>query len=220
MQALGSHAPIVPTKILGDPDELDRHLVHSVSAENYNMRHVQGGDTSYDNGYMYSQESDIEMHVSAAGLVIIFSRVTTRTRAFLFLFSFFFSFFFFFILNNIVFSSSRVIWKELLSLSSLQARPGLIMDVVRNPMPIGTMPVIPAVPLPVQLQDLPVLTMEALDINSLPEMERFTVALTKDIYGLGITIAGYVCEKGNVEEKYLATWVKILAFDSSRRMQK
>lgn len=28
------------------------------------MRHVQGGDTSYDNGYMYSQESDIEMHVS------------------------------------------------------------------------------------------------------------------------------------------------------------
>lgn len=62
-QALGSHAPIVPTKILGDPDELDRHLVHSVP-ESYNMRHVQRGDTSYDNGYMYSQESDIEMHVS------------------------------------------------------------------------------------------------------------------------------------------------------------
>lgn len=71
------------------------------------------------------------------------------------------------------------------------------MDVVRNPMPIGAVPVIPAVPLPVQLQDLPMLTMEPLDINSLPEMERFTVELTKDIYGLGITIAGYVCEKGN-----------------------
>lgn len=64
-QALGSHAPIVPTKILGDPDELDRHLVHSVP-ESYNMRHVQRGDSSYDNGYMYSQESDIEMHVSVA----------------------------------------------------------------------------------------------------------------------------------------------------------
>lgn len=37
--------------------------MHSVP-ESYNMRHVQGGDTSYDNGYMYSQESDIEMHVS------------------------------------------------------------------------------------------------------------------------------------------------------------
>jgi len=30
------------------------------------MRHVPGGDTGYDNGYMYSQESDIEMHVSGA----------------------------------------------------------------------------------------------------------------------------------------------------------
>ncbi|GAB0086267.1 Patj [Sergentomyia squamirostris] len=29
----------------------------------------------------------------------------------------------------------------------------------------------------------------------LPETERFTVELTKDINGLGITIAGYVCEK-------------------------
>lgn len=76
------------------------------------------------------------------------------------------------------------------------------MDVVRNPMPIGAMPVIPTVPLPVQLQDLPVLTMEPLDINSLPEMERFTVELTKDIYGLGITIAGYVCEKGIANDAF------------------
>lgn len=28
-QSLGSHAPIVPTKILSDPDELDRHLVQN-----------------------------------------------------------------------------------------------------------------------------------------------------------------------------------------------
>ncbi|XP_072746135.1 multiple PDZ domain protein isoform X2 [Anoplolepis gracilipes] len=159
-QALGSHAPIVPTKILGDPDELDRHLVHSVP-ENYNMRHVQGGDTSYDNGYMYSQESDIEMH----------------------------------------------------------ARPGLIMDVVRNPMPIGAMPVIPAVPLPVQLQDLPVLTMEPLDINSLPEMERFTVNLTKDIYGLGITIAGYVCEKEELSGIFVKSISEGSAADSSKMIQ-
>ena len=32
--------------------------------------------------------------------------------------------------------------------------------------------------------------------TQLPEMERFTVELKKDIQGLGITIAGYVCEKG------------------------
>ncbi|EGI61241.1 Patj-like protein [Acromyrmex echinatior] len=159
-QALGSHAPIVPTKILGDPDELDRHLVHSVP-ESYNMRHVQRGDSSYDNGYMYSQESDIEMHT----------------------------------------------------------RPGLIMDVVRNPMPIGAMPVIPAVPLPVQLQDLPVLTMEPLDINSLPEMERFEVDLTKDAYGLGITIAGYVCEKEELSGIFVKSISEGSAADLSNKIQ-
>lgn len=74
------------------------------------------------------------------------------------------------------------------------------MDVVRNPLPVGTMPVIPSTQnsVPVQISDLPVLSIEALDIGSLPEMERFTVELKKDVYGLGITIAGYVCEKGIV----------------------
>lgn len=150
------------------------------------MRHVQRGDSSYDNGYMYSQESDIEMHVSVApGMAK--------------------SYFLFFTFNDA--TDFRPFFRPRCHIPvieerngkmflSFQARPGLIMDVVRNPMPIGAMPVIPAVPLPVQLQDLPVLTMEPLDINSLPEMERFEVDLTKDAYGLGITIAGYVCEKG------------------------
>ncbi|XP_029038727.2 uncharacterized protein LOC114874016 [Osmia bicornis bicornis] len=156
-QALGSHAPIVPTKILGDPDELDRHLVHSVP-ETYNMRHVQG-DATYDNGYMYSQESDVEMH----------------------------------------------------------ARPGLIMDVVRNPMPIGAMPVIPTVP--VQIPELPVLTMDTIDVNSLPEMERFTVELKKDIYGLGITIAGYVCEKEELSGIFVKSISEGSAADLSNKIQ-
>lgn len=44
---------------------------------------------------------------------------------------------------------------------------------------------------------LPLLTMDMLPLDTqLPEMERFTVELMKDIQGLGITIAGYVCEKG------------------------
>lgn len=33
----------------------------------------------------------------------------------------------------------------------------------------------------------------------LPEMETFEVELVKDQQGLGITIAGYVCEKGKKE---------------------
>lgn len=33
-------------------------------------------------------------------------------------------------------------------------------------------------------------------ITTLPETDSFTVQLKKDTHGLGITIAGYVCEKG------------------------
>ena len=77
-----------------------------------------------------------------------------------------------------------------------QARPSLIMDVVRNPTPVGASPFIPTLTGPIQIQDLPALSMDPIDVDSLPEMERFTVELKKDTYGLGITIAGYVCEKG------------------------
>lgn len=46
---------------------------------------------------------------------------------------------------------------------------------------------------------LPVLTMDMVPLDSittLPETDSFTVKLKKDTHGLGITIAGYVCEKG------------------------
>jgi len=33
-------------------------------------------------------------------------------------------------------------------------------------------------------------------ITTLPETDSFSVQLKKDTHGLGITIAGYVCEKG------------------------
>lgn len=46
---------------------------------------------------------------------------------------------------------------------------------------------------------LPILTMDMIppeSLANLPETEKFTVELKKDAHGLGITIAGYVCEKG------------------------
>lgn len=46
---------------------------------------------------------------------------------------------------------------------------------------------------------LPILTMDMVppdSITTLPETDSFTVQLKKDSHGLGITIAGYVCEKG------------------------
>lgn len=158
-QALGSHAPIVPTKILGDPDELDRHLIHS-TPETYNVRHTKT-DSNYDNGYMYTQDPDIEMHT----------------------------------------------------------RPSLIMDVVRNPTPIGSAPFIPTLTGPIQIQDLPALSMDPIDVDSLPEMERFTVELKKDSYGLGITIAGYVCEKEELSGIFVKSISEGSAADLSGKIQ-
>ena len=37
---------------------------------------------------------------------------------------------------------------------------------------------------------------EGLSVADLPEMENIALAITKDYHGLGITIAGYVCERG------------------------
>jgi len=73
----------------------------------------------------------------------------------------------------------------------LQPEPNLVVDVVRNPQPVGAAPILTTTP------SLPVLTMDMMPLETpLPEMEKFTVELKKDYHGLGITIAGYVCEKG------------------------
>jgi multiple PDZ domain protein len=68
-----------------------------------------------------------------------------------------------------------------------------VVDVVRNPQPIGAAPLLTTTP------SLPVLTMDMMPLETpLPEMEKFSVELKKDYHGLGITIAGYVCEKGEL----------------------
>ncbi|XP_023705166.1 multiple PDZ domain protein isoform X5 [Cryptotermes secundus] len=151
-QALGSHAPIVPTKILGDPDELDRHLLQNGYPETFNP-HTPGGDT-YDSQFIFSQQdSEIELH----------------------------------------------------------PEPNLVVDVVRNPQPIGAAPLLTTTP------SLPILTMDMMPLETpLPEMEKFTVELKKDYHGLGITIAGYVCEK----EELSGIFVKSISEGSAANLCK
>lgn len=71
-----------------------------------------------------------------------------------------------------------------------------IVDVVRDPLPIGTVPTVPSPSTPIVEIELLPLDM-ALKGSSLPETEAYTVELRKDELGLGITVAGYVCEKGS-----------------------
>lgn len=53
----------------------------------------------------------------------------------------------------------------------------------------------------------------------LPETERFTVELTKDFNGLGITIAGYVCEKEELSGIFVKSVSLGSAADLSGRIQ-
>ncbi|XP_073994431.1 multiple PDZ domain protein-like isoform X3 [Rhodnius prolixus] len=126
-QSLDSHAPVVPTKILADPDQLDRHLVQNGYPQ----------ATPYpENPFIYHDSSDIHI---------------------------------------------------------IERDPRLVVDVV------------PSLP-------LPLLTMDMLPLDShLPETERFTVELKKDVHGLGITIAGYVCEK----EELSGIFVKSISVGSA-----
>lgn len=126
---LGNHAPIVPTKILSDPEQLDRHLIDNGYSDTYNAI-----------PQCYEEQSDADE-----------GRALFSVAAF--------------------------------------------VDVVgRNPLVIGEpaalilQPVSPAIAVsaPVPSPHSP---------HSPPEMEIVTVVLNKNVYGLGVTVAGYVCEK-------------------------
>lgn len=72
------------------------------------------------------------------------------------------------------------------------------MDVVRPSLPSSALPILTSTP------SLPILTMDMLPPQTqLPEMEKFNVEIQKDSQGLGITIAGYVCEKGTLIVKFV-----------------
>ena len=66
----------------------------------------------------------------------------------------------------------------------------------------------------------PSLQLLNLDIAmKIPEMEKFTVELKKDVNGLGITIAGYVCEKEELSGIFVKSVNKGSAADLSGKIQ-
>ncbi|XP_014208274.1 uncharacterized protein LOC106639270 [Copidosoma floridanum] len=148
--ALGSQAPIVPTKVLGDPEELDRYLLRS-GVEPHGAVGRRPPDTSFDNGSIYGPESELD----------------------------------------------------------LQSRSSLIMDVGRSSLPVVVTSAVP----------IGELAYEQIDVKDLPEMEKFTVELKKDSCGLGITIAGYVCEKEELSGIFVKSISEGSAADLSGKIQ-
>lgn len=64
---------------------------------------------------------------------------------------------------------------------------------------------------------LPLLNLDV--AMKMPEMEKFTVELQKDANGLGITIAGYVCEKEELSGIFVKSVSKGSAADISGKIQ-
>nr|XP_023021603.1 patj homolog [Leptinotarsa decemlineata] len=148
-QTLGSLAPIVPTKILGDPVELDKHLIENGYSEAF--AYHPSPSTFNTDPYFYTEHhpDSIQVH----GMIDPFS-VPYITRA----------------------------------------------DVQNN--------------LPKML---------SLDVSlhetELPETETYTVKLKKDDLGLGITVAGYVCEKEEISGIFVKSISKGSAADLNKNIK-
>ncbi|XP_044265647.1 inaD-like protein isoform X2 [Tribolium madens] len=155
-QALGSHAPIVPTKILGDPVELDRHLIENGYAE----ASTHQPPSSFTTPYIYSsQNSNFQLHPITGAV-----------------------------------------------------------DVVKNPLPIGDVPAPPPPTTGPVITNMLPLDM-ALHEPNLPETETFSVELKKDDLGLGITVAGYVCEREEISGIFVKSISKGSAADLTKKIK-
>ncbi|XP_072157075.1 multiple PDZ domain protein isoform X4 [Bemisia tabaci] len=135
LHPLGSHAPIVPTKLLADAEELDKHLIQNGYSTTSNILEPY-------NIFSSPLESDLDLNET-----------------------------------------------------------GLIVDVAPS-LPVLTMDMIP----PESLQPL-------------PDTEKFTVVLKKDVHGLGITIAGYVCEKEELSGIFVKSISEGSAADLCKKIQ-
>ncbi|XP_045028457.1 multiple PDZ domain protein isoform X3 [Daphnia magna] len=159
-QGMSSSAPIVPTKVLGDPEELERHLaMHQNGAfqvvepfianasgldENAAMLAIDG----FDDRFIFTpptlelQHSDVQLHVTSNA---------PRGEA------------------VIQFSGSHMSASTTEDTLEIDAESSDVCQTLAMPADIH--------------------------LDYLPEVENFEVQLKKDAQGLGITIAGYVCER-------------------------
>lgn len=155
-RALGNHAPIVPTKILSDPEQLDRHLIENGYNETYNA--IPQCYEEQCNENTSTPESHMPFPIAA------------------------------------------------------------FVDIVgRNPMAIGQHPLMMNSGSPVITLSMPPDMIPQLP--SPPEMEVITVLLNKNVYGLGVTVAGYVCEKEELSGIFVKSIIEGSAAELSEKIK-
>ncbi|XP_058443793.1 patj homolog isoform X1 [Malaya genurostris] len=166
-QALASHAPIIPTKMLTDPEELDRTLLQTA------------GYTS--GAFLQSpvEESD-ELCPTHIEVVAVNNTI------------------------NIDASSLALISPSSISIPQVLGKPLLDIDQQQQ---------MPPPPLP------PPDPQDYVDSPETPETETYEVELRKNVYGLGITVAGYVCEEEDLSGIFVKSIIEGSAAEMSGKIQ-
>nr|XP_022912936.1 multiple PDZ domain protein-like isoform X1 [Onthophagus taurus] len=155
-QGLDSQVPIVPTKILGDPVELDRHLIENGFGDIFSIP-----STNFTTPFIYTgQQTDIQLHTVPRLVDVRNSTNGTITAQF-----------------------QDVVQPQLVSFAKTIA---IETEIEENP---------------------------------LPETEMYTVQLRKDDLGLGITVAGYVCEKEEISGIFVKSISKGSAADINGKIK-
>lgn len=139
-QALASHAPIIPTKLLSDPDILERQILHTA-----------GYDNTIMNVALNEADSVITTHIDVVAINAI--------------------------------------------------------NIERNSMSLIS---------PTTALSVPPIIDTYLE---LPETETYEVELRKNVYGLGITVAGYVCEEEDLSGIFVKSIIEGSAAEMSRKIQ-
>lgn len=161
-QALASHAPIIPTKMLTDPEELDRTLLQTAG---------------YTSGAFLQSPVEETEELCPTHIEVVAVNNTI----------------------NIDNNSLALISPSSISIPQVLSQP-LLEAILPPPLPP---------PDPLDYMDLP----------ETPETETYEVELRKNVYGLGITVAGYVCEEEDLSGIFVKSIIEGSAAEMSGQIQ-
>ncbi|XP_029717448.2 patj homolog [Aedes albopictus] len=161
-QALASHAPIIPTKMLTDPEELDRTLLQTAG---------------YTSGAFLQSPVEEAEELCPTHIEVVAVNNTI----------------------NIDNNSLALISPSSISIPQVLSQP-LLEAIIPPPLP------------PPDPQDY-------MDLPETPETETYEVELRKNVYGLGITVAGYVCEEEDLSGIFVKSIIEGSAAEMSGQIQ-
>lgn len=163
-QSMAPHAPIIPTKILTDPEELDRTLLQATTTYTSGFTTTQGPETIQVTADL------IPTHIEVVAV------------------------------NNAINVENHGMTLPILS----PINPAVTQSVAQLQLAAGS-----------NASPEGILN----NFIDMPETETYEVELHKNVYGLGITVAGYVCEEEDLSGIFVKSIIEGSAAEMSRMIQ-